>query len=90
MDVTALDQRFWQVSVAGEVAGYVEEIDVGGETRYRVRRLSNPDGRWAVIDEWWELESALTACADLQPSTVDPRKKARIRKLVVPPQNRWF
>ena len=33
---------------------------------------------------------ALTACADLQPSAVDPRKKARIRKLVVPPQNRWF
>lgn len=84
MDVTALHQRFWQVKVAGEVAGYVDEIEVAGETRYRARRLRHPDGRWVLIGEWWELKPALEACADV------PRGQARVRKLVVPPQNRWF
>lgn len=84
MDVTALDQRFWQVKVSGEVAGYVDEIEVAGEIRYRARRLRYPDGRWLIIGEWWELEPALEACADV------PRSQVRVRKLVVPPQNRWF
>ncbi len=84
MDVTALDQRFWQVKVDGQVVGYVDEIDVAGEVRYRARRLTYPDGRWMVIGEWWELDPALAACAEVLPS------KARVRKLVVPPQNRWF
>ncbi|MBB5633060.1 hypothetical protein BKA04_001283 [Cryobacterium mesophilum] len=84
VDVTALDQRFWQVKVDGEVAGYVDEIKVAGETRYRARRLKYPDGRWLLIGEWWELDPALAACADV------PRGKVRVRKLVVPPQNRWF
>jgi hypothetical protein len=84
VQVTALDQRFWQVSVGGEVAGYVDEIEVAGETRYRARRLTYPDGRWLLIGEWWELDPALAACADVPP------RKVRVRKLVVPPQNRWF
>lgn len=84
MQVTALDQRFWQVRVGDEVAGYVDEIEVAGETRYRARRLKYPDGRWVVIGEWWELDPALAACAAMPP------KQVRVRKLVVPPQNRWF
>lgn len=84
MEVTALGQQFWQVKVDGEVAGYVDEIDVAGETRFRVRRLTYPDARWLVVGEWWELDSALAACADV------PRGKTRVRKLVVPPQSRWF
>lgn len=84
MEVTALDQRFWQVRVNDEVAGYVDEIDVAGETRFRARRLTYPDGRWLLIGEWWELDQALAACADV------PRSKTRVRKLVVPPQNRWL
>ncbi|HNP15127.1 MAG: hypothetical protein KF739_09285 [Cryobacterium sp.] len=89
MDVTALDQRFWQVQVEGQVTGYVDEIEVAGETRYRARRLKYPDGRWVVLGEWWELDPALAACAEDLPSTVSTRT-ARVRKLVVPPQNRWF
>lgn len=84
MEVTALDQRFWQVRMEGEVVGYVDEIDVAGETRFRARRLKYPDGRWVHIGEWWELEPALAACADV------PRSKTRVRKLVVAPQNRWL
>ncbi|MBX3088742.1 MAG: hypothetical protein KF742_09625 [Cryobacterium sp.] len=84
MQVTALDQRFWQISVDGQVVGYVDEIEVSGEVRYRVRRLQYPDGKWTLIGEWWELDSALAACADV------PVKAARVRKLVVPPQTRWF
>lgn len=84
LDVTALNQQFWQVKVEGEVVGYVDEIAVAGETRFRARRLKYPDGRWVVIGEWWELDPALAACADV------PRSKTRVRKLVVPPQNRWM
>lgn len=84
LDITALDQRFWQVKVEGEVTGYVDEIEVAGETRYRARRLKYPDGRWVILGEWWELAPALEACADVLPT------KIRVRKLVVPPQNRWF
>ena len=84
MQVTAVNQRFWQVRVGDEVAGYVDEIEVAGETRYRARRLRVPSGKWSVIGEWWELDAALEACADVQP------EKARVRKFTVPPQNRWF
>lgn len=84
VEITALDQRFWQVKVEGEVVGYVDEIDVSGERRFRARRLTYPDGRWVVIGEWWEFDPALAACADM------PRSKTRVRKLVVPPQNRWL
>ena len=90
VDVTAVDQRFWQVKVAGEVVGYVDEIVVDSEVRYRARRLSWPDGRWSLIGEWWELDPALKACADVPATATDPRRKARVRKLVVPPQNRWL
>ena len=90
VDVTAVDQRFWQVKVAGEVVGYVDEIEVAGETRFRARRLTWPDGRWTPIGEWWELDPALKACADVPSDATSPRAKARIRKLVVPPQNRWL
>jgi hypothetical protein len=89
VDVTALDQRFWQVKVGGEVVGYVDEIEVAGETRFRARRLKYPDGRWVVIGEWWELDPALAACAEVLPATASTRT-VRVRKLVVPPQNRWF
>lgn len=84
MDVTAVDRRFWQVKVDGEVTGYVDEIEVAGETRFRARRLTLPGGRWVILGEWWELDPALAACAE---KTSSP---SRVRKLVVPPQNRWF
>lgn len=84
MEVTVLDRRFWQVKVEGEVVGYVDEIDVAGEIRFRARRLKYPDGRWVLIGEWWELELAIAACADV------PRSETRVRKLVVAPQNRWL
>lgn len=84
MQVTELGGRFWQVRVGDEVAGYVDEIEVAGETRYRARRLKYPNGRWVVIGEWWELDSALEACADVPPA------KVRVRRITVPPQNRWF
>ena len=84
MEVTALHQQFWQVKLDGDVVGYVDEIEVAGETRFRARRLKYPDGRWVLIGEWWDLEPALAACADV------PRTKTRVRKLVVPPQNRWL
>lgn len=90
MDVTAVDQRFWQVKVAGEVVGYVDEIEVAGETRFRARRLVWPDGRWAIIGEWWELDPALKACADVPADSTGTRGKTRVRKLVVPPQSRWL
>lgn len=89
MEVTALDQRFWQVKVEGEVVGYVDEVVVAEETRYRARRLTYPAGRWVVLGEWWELDPALAACADVIPGTA-PTRTVRTRKLVVPPQNRWF
>ncbi|MBX3067099.1 MAG: hypothetical protein IT191_04095 [Microbacteriaceae bacterium] len=84
MQVTALDQKFWQIVVAGEVVGYVDEIVVSGETRYRARRLQYPDARWIVIGEWWEFEAAIVACADV------PQKQMKVRKITVPPQTRWF
>lgn len=84
MRVTALDKSFWQVTVNGEVAGYVDEIEVAGETRYRARRLQYPDARWVVIGEWWEFNAALEACADV------PIRQTKVRKFVVPPQTRWF
>ena len=89
MDVTALDQRFWQVKVEGQVTGYVDEIEVAGEIRYRARRLKYPDGRWVVIGELWELDPAIAACAEVLPGS-SRAGTARVRKLVVPPQNRWF
>ena len=84
MQVTDLGGRFWQVRVGDEVAGYVDEIEVAGETRYRARRLTVPSGKWSVIGEWWELDAALRACADVRPA------KMRVRKITVPPQTRWF
>ncbi|MBN9151875.1 MAG: hypothetical protein J0H56_10725 [Micrococcales bacterium] len=88
MDVTAVSQSFWQVKVAGEVTGYVDEIEVAGETRYRARRLALPGARWVILGEWWELDPALAACAETVPANTPI--KSRVRKLVVPPQTRWF
>ncbi|HRN28613.1 MAG TPA: hypothetical protein PK781_08760 [Terrimesophilobacter sp.] len=84
MQVTALGGRFWQVRVGDDVAGYVDEIEVAGETRYRARRLQAPSGRWTLIGEWWELDAALEALADV------PALKPRVRKITIPPQTRWF
>lgn len=84
MIVTELGGRFWQVRVDDDVVGYVDEIEVAGETRFRARRLTYPSGRWTIIGEWWELDAALHACAQV------PRRSAKVRSITVPPQTRWF
>jgi hypothetical protein len=63
MTVIPLGNRLWQVSDADAVLGYIDQILVLGEIRFRVRRLRYPDGRWVKLGEFWEFDLAVDACA---------------------------
>jgi len=62
MTVIPLGNQLWQVSDADAVLGYIDQIVVLGEIRFRVRRLRYPDARWIKLGEFWEFDSAVDAC----------------------------
>jgi hypothetical protein len=63
MRVIPLGNRLWQVSEQDTVLGYIDQVTVLGQIRFRVRRLRHPDARWIQLGEYWEFDSAIDACA---------------------------
>lgn len=50
----------WRVTRAdGEVLGYVETFDAGGDTRYRAKRVSAHLRRFIAVGEFWRMDEAV-------------------------------